>query len=205
MDQAIASEALRRFDNCIKTAARNVAETFPSVTTAEDAAQEASILVLSYAGLVPGGRHAGMLAGWERITGGAEDQVKRLVANELRLDLSEMYGREYSKQEPSVPLDSLPDSRHPSVTFEDRALNRVDTEQLRLDFPYLTARYLNGLTESEIAEAEGVSRSTVTRRVAKERDVFLVNFLTSRGLVVEGDESAEELLEAYGHLKAAGR
>lgn len=90
-------------------------------------------------------------------------------------------------------------------TFEEVLRGQLDSDQLRLDFPYLTARHLDGLTETEMADTMDVSRSTITRRVAKERDVFLVHFLTSRGVRVEGNESTEELLEAYGYLKAAGR
>lgn len=35
--------------------------------------------------------------------------------------------------------------------------------------------------------------------------IVLTQYLTEQGLVVEGDESRDELQEAYGYLRAAGR
>lgn len=33
------------------------------------------------------------------------------------------------------------------------------------------------------------------------RKSFMEDYLTSRGLVVEGDETSEELAEAFGHMR----
>lgn len=104
----------------------------------------------------------------------------------------------------TVPLDDYIDVLLVPST-EDVYMAMEYERQTRLDFPLLTARFVDRLTEREIAEALGVHRNTVSNRVAKERDVFLTSFLASRGLRIEGDESAEELLDAYGYLKAAGR
>lgn len=205
MDEDKASRILAQYEGVVRIVAASVVENFPQVAEQEDVEQEARILLLSYAGMVPGGRHAGVMTEWEQLTDGDPDQLSRLTTNELKLDLNQMYGREADKLLPSVSADALPEHRHPSYEIEDPMLDHLDTDQLRLDFPYLTARYLDGLTETELADSLDVSRSTITRRVAKERDVFLVHFLNNRGVRVEGDESTEELLEAYGYLKDSGR
>jgi hypothetical protein len=205
VDKELAEAVLRRFDDIICVIAGGVAETFPTVTEVEDAEQDARLLVLSYAGLVPGGRHEGTLTTIEREGEYDEIRIKRILATQLKLDLSQNYGRILHRRVPVMSSEILPEQLHPSYTMEDVILGHLDADQLRLDFPYLTARYLDGLTERQIAENQGVHRNTVSNRVAKERDVFLVNFLKSRGVNVVGDETAEELLEAYGYLKAAGR
>lgn len=205
MDQEHANAVLSRFDDIIQTIAGSVAETYSAVTEQEDAEQDARLLVLSYAGLVPGGRHAGKLADIEQEAEGDEIRIKRILATQLKLDLYQDYGRQLAKIPQTVSIEVLPEQLHPSYSMEDAILDHIDVDQLRLDFPFLTARYLDGLTAQEVADAAGVSLRTVAYKVAKEKDVFLVHFLTSRGIRVEGNESAEELLEAYGYLKAAGR
>lgn len=203
MDQAIATEVLSRFDNCIKTVARNVAETFPSVTTAEDAAQDASILVLSYAGLVPGGRHAGKLVDIERETGGNETRIKNILSTQLRLDLSQDYGRELEKQPMTVPLEMVHENIIPP-RFDLNESLRAE-EGFRKRYPTLALWLVDDMTEEQIAEMAGVTTRTVERRIAKEKCEYLTRYARRGGLRVVGDESLAELQEACAHLRAAGR
>lgn len=208
MDQQQAEIVLNRFEDICQIIAGSVAETFSAVTEREDAEQDARMLVLSYAGLAPsynGLGHVGKLIDVEKECEFDTVRVKRVVATMLKHDLERMYGRQLERMPQTVSIEVLPEQLHPAYDMEAAMLSHLDEDQLKLDFPYLTARYLEGLTETELAERLEVSRSTITRKVARERDVFLVKFLTSRGLVVEGNESAEELLEAYGYLKEAGR
>ena len=178
MNQDHANAVIRRFDDVAKIVARSVAVTFSFVTEQDDAEQDARLLVLSYAGFVPGGRLAGKLIDWEQLAQGDDYQVTRLLASQLKLDLSQQYGREAAKRDRMLSLDNIPESHHPSTTFEEAMLSHLDIDQTRLDFPYLTAHYIDGLPVAAIADAEGVHRNTIGNRLTKERDVFLTGYLT---------------------------
>lgn len=199
MDHNRATEVLNRFDQVVTNVAYNLAGTFPTITTVEDAAQDARILLLSYAGFVPGGRHAGRLADIERITDGNDKRIRRLLTTQLRLDLSQDYGRETEKQMSTVSLDHLPEGSYSVFT------DRVGEDIKPKDYPYLHAHYVAGMTGAEIAEVAGVGRSTVTRRIAVEKYAFVLSYVKRSGLVVEGDETTDELIEAYANLKAADK
>lgn len=204
MDQAKSTEVLERFEPVVKMVGRALAEMFPSVTEPEDAEQDARMLILSYAGLAHsqyGRGHVGSLDELERRAKINGTSLHNLLASQLRLDLSRHYGREAEKQVPTTSLDALPENHHPSYSITDEISGDIDAEQ----YPFLYAHYHDRFTGEEIAEAANVSRRTVVRRIDKEKRTYLISYVKKAGLVVEGDETTDELVEAYGHLKAAGR
>ena len=72
-------------------------------------------------------------------------------------------------------------------------------------YPYLALNVLDGFTQEQIAEANGLSRRTIIRKVNREKYAFLVSYVQKRGLRVEGDETLAELEEAYGYLMGVRR
>lgn len=197
MDQTSALRALRRFGGVITRTARQTVDTFGYPLEFDDVQQEAGLLVLSYSGLIKNGRLPGKLREWEQVARGDDAQVKRLLASQLHMDLNQKYARDLDRGVDETPSDQLPESS----ALETYASHDVNWS----DYPYLTRHYRDGMTSKEIAEDEGVDRSTITRRITKEKHHFLTRYLTKAGLIVEGDESLAELTEAYGYLKEAGR
>lgn len=200
MEEIHAEAVLRRFENVIRNVSQGVAQTFAFLTELDDVTQEARILVLSYAGLVPGGRLPNELANVEAKATGDESRIKGLIANQLRLDLNQNYGREADKRMSTQSLSELSDN-HSHAAFTDRLSEDIKPST----YPYLHAHYVRGWTGAEIAETAGVGRSTVTRRIAAEKHAFVKDYVKRSGLRLEGDETTDELIEAYLNLKSAGR
>jgi DNA-binding transcriptional ArsR family regulator len=200
-----ATEVIAQFEEVVQSVSATVARTFPIITEIEDVEQEARLLVLSYAGYVPGGRLAGKLNNWIYIGHGDITQVKRLLSRQLRLDLLQRYGRESNKTQGTLSLDELPEVTHPLTEYDSRTLDMIDEALIRIAFPFLASRYLDKVSEHELARRTGISQSTISRRTSEEKTSYLVKKLTDAGLVVEGDESAFELFEAYGYVRKSGR
>jgi hypothetical protein len=73
------------------------------------------------------------------------------------------------------------------------------------DYPTLAVWLIDGKTQEEIAELADVEIRTVKRRIAKEKRTYLERYCRRGGLRIEGNETLDELQEACGYLKAAGR
>lgn len=203
MSETEARATLARFDSVIRAVSAGVVERFPDLET-DDVEQEAKMLVLSYAGFISG-RHFGKLVDINMNAGGTESRILGITSTQLRLDLLQKYGRESDRKENTVSLDSLSEANHPGVSYDDRALDHVDEDLIRKDFPYLSLRYFDGVSERALAKQLGVSLSTISRRTSAEKESFLIRRLVNAGLVVEGDEEVPELMEAYGYVRKAGR
>ena len=170
MDEVSAAAAVARFDNSIQWAARLSSEAFPTITAYEDAVQDASILVLSYSGYGDTGRHFGKLRQMESDVDGDAGRLQNLMAEQLRADLCQDYGREAEKRVQTISIEALPESHHPAEYYEDRIIARIDNRrELIEEYPYLSKRFLTGATEYEISEATGIPLRTVERRIAEEK------------------------------------
>ena len=203
VDRQVAAQILERFERTVKLVAYGVADTFPAVTELDDTEQEARILILSYAGLVDGGRLPDQLAKAEFLSNGDESQIQRLIATQLRMDLNQIFGRERDKHLPTTPLDNIPENYLPAA-FDVRESIKSDSEFRRF-YPTLAAWLLDDLTHEDIADMGTVSVRTVERHIAKEKRAYLTRYAQKGGLRVEGDETLDELQEACAHLKASGR
>ncbi len=176
-DETRARRVLGRFTKEIRWAAHLVASMFPATIDYEDALQEARLLILTYAGLTTSGWNNGLLAQIESQTNGNEDEIHRLVAKELRVNLSQEIGRRLdpvvmTSLEPLLGTKFEPSDEHDQM--EDRVIKRVDFKaelpRLRTEYPYLVAHEIDGLTESEIADALGVTHQTVHYHIKHEAE-----------------------------------
>lgn len=204
MDQDRATKVLQRFDTVIRTVARQVNETFTYVTELEDVVQDASLLVLSYAGLAPsqyGRGHVGSLADIELDRN--ENQIQNVVATQLRLDLNRYYGREADKRMSTISINNTHENYIPPTFDIHDALSKEADFKKR--YPTLYLWLADDMSGDQIAEFAGVTVRTVERRIAKEKLDYLRRYARRGGLRVVGDESVDELQEACGHLKLAGR
>lgn len=165
------SEVVARFQSRIRWISESVAVAFGNQVDAEDLAQEAVILVLSYAGVAEGWHHD-KLSAWERIADGDEARVNALLARTLRLDLSRMTGRWLERAILAASLSDVPARQEPSDDdFEDRVLDRMKhgLATLRGKYPTLVRHFIDGYMERDIAANEGVSVQAIWKRVAKEK------------------------------------
>lgn len=199
MDRERATAVIKLYDDVVIRVAATVAETFPTITTVEDATQDARLMLLSYAGLVDGGRHPGKLDQIAEQVNYDQKRISKILSTQIRLDLSQEYGRELESRLPETSLERVAET---TATSDDFLSKDLSWEQ----YPYLVRHYRDRMTGQELADADGVDRATVTRRIAREKRQFLINYITSHSkLIVEGDESMDDLTETYGHLKRAGR
>jgi hypothetical protein len=163
-----ADTVLARFDRQITKATYQVHCTYPAADT-DDIRQEASILVTTYAGLMPG-RHSGILRDWERRVNDDESQVRGLMAYELRLDLLRIFGRAEAQRIPTDSIDAMPDTRQPSYEPEGSWAARIDLDgYVAKEYPYLTLSAVDGLSVEEVSIVTSESVATVKRRLAVER------------------------------------
>ena len=166
----------------------------------DDLTQEASLLVLSYAGIVPG-IHYGRLKHMESEADYTESRVKSLLAMTLRLDLTQKVSRSLMRVPPkgNKTLDNLIESgTEPSEpSHESETHERMDETKYLRRYPLFARNVLDGVSQPILAELLGVSLPTVERRIRGEKRSFLASQLRRRGIVVEGDESMSELEEAY--------
>lgn len=166
--------------------------------------QLARIHVITYAGLMPGWQN-GKLKDWTRQAEGDEEQIRLLVANQLRLALTQDLSRQGGD---SASLDVLLEYGLEPIDYdlEERMIERIDNRAAEADYrslyPTLSRNVLDGMTQAEIAAELEVGHSTVERRIAKEKRAFLLAYAQRRGLRTEGDETLDQLAEAYGYLTA---
>lgn len=177
----------------------------------EDLRQDAKIRVLTYAGLMDGWGYDRLFR-WVKATHGQDNQVKALLAKQLRIDLAQIVSRQVGKTDGKTMPDSLDQIIEDEVEpvdelFEDRVLDIVvgSNTDMHDKYPWLSLNVLDGFTQDQIAEANDVSRRTVIRKINREKYAFLIGYVRRQGLRTEGDETMAELEEAYGYLKAAGR
>lgn len=181
----------------------------------DDLRQDAEILLITYAGLMhKDSWGVGRLAKFEARFQGDEKQIKHYVGRQLRIDLSQIVARQLARnanEAQLVSMDELTDSEdEPTDTYwEERQITDVskteETLLYRAFYPTLVMHDIDGMSEVDIAKELGITDRTVRNRLMKEKKLFLTDFVTSRGLRLEGDETPEMLLEARGYLKKAGR
>lgn len=165
----VPADVLIRFSNQIKRAARFAVQTFEPRVELEDAEQEAAILVVTYAGLMPG-RHFCKLRQIEREAAGDEYRVLGIVDKQLQLDILELYGRQVQKSQTTASLENLPLNAQPSDAPEDRWAARIDENfYVRQEYPYLAVVALDQMTDECIATKTGESVRTVFYKLAAER------------------------------------
>lgn len=163
-----AETVLNRFDRQISRAVYQVHSLYPAVDT-DDIRQEADVLVITYAGLMPG-RHHGILRHWAKSVNDDEAQIRGLLAYELRLDLLRTIGPAEARRIPTDSIDAMPATRQPSYEPQGSWISRIDLDgYVSREYPYLTLSAVDGLSEEEIAEVTRESIPTVKRRLAVER------------------------------------
>lgn len=180
----------------------------------DDLRQEASTLVLSYASLLETPIWGdGRLFRWVTKAEGDEEQVRALLARQLRIDLSQTVKRQVDRTDGYSMADSLDELVEEGLepvdeTWEDTQIDLADAggdTRIHERYPSLALNMLDGFTQDQIAEAVGVTDRAIRKRITKEKRLFLIDYVTRKGLRVEGDETLADLAEAYGYLKAAGR
>jgi hypothetical protein len=163
-----AETTLSRFDRQISRAVYQVHSTYPAIDT-DDIRLEANVLVVTYAGLMPG-RHHGILRHWAKEVNGDEAQIRGLLAYELRLDLLRTLGPAESRRIPADSIDAMPATRQPSYEPEAAWVERIDLDDyVSREYPYLVLSAVDGLSEEEIADVTGDAVRTVKRHLAVER------------------------------------
>lgn len=169
-------QVLYRFRREVTWATHQVQSQFGEVVAStDDVRQEAGILILTYAGLLPG-RHSGKLAKFEALAEGNDARVHRLLAATLRLDLYQLFGRKLDPLS-AISLDTLTGTKYEpsdeSSSMEDQVTRKHsfarELPRLRRDYPYLIAHVIDELLEREIAAKFGVSEATVDRHIAQEK------------------------------------
>lgn len=177
--------------------------------------QIAETLVVTYAGLlnkpVDG---SARLQHWTALVDGDEDQIKHLLARQLRIDLSRIVARQIEHNAQYFQLTSLdllisdndddPGDEPADYEWESRVIDAIDngaeSKRLHRLYPTFAKSAVDGYSNEEIADELGIHRHTVANRIAKEKHQFLVDSVTRKGLKVEGDETDDELQEAYDYL-----
>jgi hypothetical protein len=137
-----------------------------------------------------------------------------LLARQLRISLAQIVTRQIEHNAQHFSLESLdtfisedddnPADEPADYEWEDRCIAAVDnsreSQRFHRLYPTLAKNVLDGLTQAEIAQELGIGHATVERRIAKEKHQFLIDSVMSRGLKMEGDETDDELQEAYEFL-----
>jgi hypothetical protein len=201
-----AESILRSYDRVIKQAVKSVSAEFGGLIETDDLQQEASIRLVTYAGLMPGWM-SGALKKWQEEAKDLEAVVSYNLKIALRQYAARYLEKTYPRDEIPLSLDYLASvGKEPAVEgWEDAVIERVDTERdMRRRYPLLAARALDDMSNEQMAKREGVSLATIERRIAKEKHrAELTKYLTDGGLRVEGNETVKELEEAAGYLRAA--
>lgn len=210
MTEDQAEAALRRFSSPMRLAVAEVLGNYDlqdDYYLRDELEQLARIHVVTYAGLMPGWQ-SGKLAEWTELAEGDEEQIRLLMTKQLKLALYQSVERQRAKQ--TVSLDMLLEYDLEPIDYnqEDRMIERMDNRaaeaEYRRLYPTLSRSVLDGMTQAEIAEAAGITDRWVRTLIAKEKREFLIAYVQRRGLQVEGDETIEDLTEAYGYLTDGG-
>ena len=214
-----ARETLERFAPQLRWVVDSVMRSFQLSTHYRDEVeQEAQILLISYADLMasPIDGH-GKLAGIEALVESDEKRVKSLVARQLRIDLSKKVARQ-SERDGVFRTDSLDEMTEYGEEVSDNGTgergiietidNDRDNDRVRRLYPTFARNVLDGITQEALAEESGVTVRTVERHIAKEKAAFLedqeryklIGQIQERGLMVEGNETLDDLREAVKWL-----
>lgn len=170
MTAASPQQVLRRFRWQVWQAARQVARDFEPRVEFADAHQEASVLVLAYAGLMPGTVHYRSLQRAERDAKGDEKRVRKIIGTKLRLDLSQLFGRQVARDFPATSLEALPPGQEPYYEPENRWIARIDARRyVRRAYPYLSMVAYDEMSEGQIVAKTGCPLRTIERSLAAER------------------------------------
>lgn len=169
-----ADELLRRFHNCIEQVSWLMIRSFePLHLEYEDVKAEANILICVYAGLMPSmySGHEGILPQLVEAVEGDGERLQALMSEQLRRDLTKHYARESVKRIAALDIDNLPERLvHNDEDFESRTISQMLLRtEMRERYPYLCKKYLDDITEQEIADDEGTPYRTVKYRVAAEK------------------------------------
>ena len=173
----IARVTLATYDSVVKNVVRHIVLTFEPNVDRDDATQEARLLLMSYAGILPG-RHNGVLTSIEQAA-----HPRALLATQLRLDLYDVIGKRLSRIPPTYSLNEVIEKEADPLDeyLEDRIIERVDAERdIYSRYPYLTMVILDGMTHLEDANHAGVSERTVLNRLAEEKARFIADHPNAR-------------------------
>jgi hypothetical protein len=200
---------LERFDNQIQWVTWSVAESFGLPNhglNVDDLREEAIVLVITYAGLNNEASDGNKrLAAWEVVANGDNEQVTHLLGKQLRIDLARIVSRYLSGETDLVSLSNpMLENVLTGFDMEDIVIDRADRErearQLRNRYPTFASSVLDGFTQEEIAEQQGKTRRQIRYAIDKEKREYLIDYVTRNGLRCEGNETIEELTEAYNNL-----
>jgi hypothetical protein len=200
---------LDRFESQVNWVCWSVAESFGLPNhglNVDDLREEAIVLVVTYAGYNDESSWgSGRLSKWETQTKNDEDQISRLLGKQLRIDLTQIVSRYLSDETDLVSL-SNPHLENvlTGLDMEDQVIDKADREResrtVRKNYPTFARSVLDGFTQEEIATELKVTSRTVRNRIAAEKRAYLIDYVTRHGLRCEGDETIEELSEAYNNL-----
>ena len=214
-----ASETLERFAPQLRWVVDSVMRSFQlPYSNKDEVEQEAQVLLISYADLfdTPIDGH-GKLAAIETLVEGDEGRVKALIGRQLRIDLSKKVARQ-SEREGVFHTDSLDELVDDGFEPTDDGIGErgiietIDNDRsenrLHKHYPELAMQTLDGKSIAEIMEATGKSRATVFRHIDIQKAQFvedqerykLTGQVQARGLMVEGNETLDELREAVKWL-----
>lgn len=199
---------LKRFRKQIDGAVKTVAFAFELPQNGidkEDVMAEAEALVMIYAGLVNSEVWGyNELEAWDN---GNESETQAMLAAHLKRNLAQIISRKLVNEPDVVAYDPLIGSKtkepHKEGWEKGKAAamdNKEERKRVRAGFPTFARNVLDGITQQAIAEETGQGIATVKRHIAAEKRAYLIDFVTRNGLRVEGDETIEELVEAYENL-----
>jgi len=168
-----ARNTLRRLDTPIRRSAKHVVSLFDPNVDYEEAKQEASALVLAYAGIIPSFRGRGHYDTLKDTEAEAENEknLRGIIQGRLQRDLRRYYSRIISQEASTIPAEWVSDNDLPQdAGFQDDLINRLDFQDPFFEkYPYLAQRFLDDETEKQISEESGTPLRTVERRVAEEK------------------------------------
>ncbi len=199
---------LKRFRKQIDGAVKTVAFAFElpqNGIAKEDVMAEAEALVMIYAGLVNSEVWGyNELEAWDN---GDESETQAMLAAHLKRNLAQIISRKLVNEPDVVAYDPLIGSKtkepHKEGWEKGKAAamdNKEERKRVRAGFPTFARNVLDGITQPVIADELGISLRTVKYRIAAEKRAYLIDFVTRHGLRIEGDETIEELVEAYENL-----
>lgn len=97
-------------------------------------------------------------------------------------------------------IEDLPESALPGYELGPNIFNVISENEIRIHYPTLAHLVLDGGTQQELASVCGVTQQAIAKRARGERREFLMRYVERHGLIVVGDESLSELVEAYEYL-----
>jgi hypothetical protein len=180
-------QALETYANQIGWVAASVAAEFGGKIEEDDLRQEASVLVLSYAGAVKG-THYGKIGKLEQMTGNDASQVQKLLARTLHQDLRRIAGRLAGRELNTTSLEDIAPGDEPSYTIDAPVAANISARALRRRYPTLVRHFLDGYSVAEIAEQGKTTVGAVKMRIAREKAKMARDY----GMDQEGQAAARD-------------